>query len=124
MFIHISPEHDALGETISTLKFGERVSTVELGSARPNKDGADVRELKEQVSYLLYLRALVYFLVHIDLLINIQRQIANLKAALLRKEKGEFGFQPSFSPDRGNGSFTSSPSPSWQSMGDVSKSEV
>lgn len=51
-------------------------------------------------------------------------QIANLKAALLRKERGEFGFQPSFSPDRGNGSFASSPAPSWQSSGDASKSEV
>ncbi|KAJ4969161.1 hypothetical protein NE237_015862 [Protea cynaroides] len=60
MFVHISPEPDAVGETISTLKFAERVSTVELGAARVNKDGADVRELKEQ--------------------------IASLKAALARKE--------------------------------------
>ena len=49
MFIHISPEPDAVGETISTLKFAERVSAVELGAARVNKDGADVKELKEQV---------------------------------------------------------------------------
>ena len=49
MFIHISPEPDALGETFSTLKFAERVSTVELGAARANKDSPDVRELKEQV---------------------------------------------------------------------------
>ncbi|MBZ5798184.1 hypothetical protein K8353_50075, partial [Burkholderia contaminans] len=40
---------DAIGETISTLKFAERVATVELGAARVNKDGADVKELKEQV---------------------------------------------------------------------------
>ncbi|KAJ1402397.1 P-loop containing nucleoside triphosphate hydrolase [Sesbania bispinosa] len=60
MFVHISPEVDAIGETISTLKFAERVATVELGAARVNKDGADVKELKEQ--------------------------IANLKAALARKE--------------------------------------
>ncbi|GFY89012.1 P-loop nucleoside triphosphate hydrolases superfamily protein with CH (Calponin Homology) domain-containing protein [Actinidia rufa] len=64
MFVHISPEPDAAGETISTLKFADRVSTVELGAARVNKDGADVKELKEQ--------------------------IANLKAALARKE-GEPG---------------------------------
>ncbi|XP_027349944.1 kinesin-like protein KIN-14I [Abrus precatorius] len=60
MFVHISPESDAIGETISTLKFAERVATVELGAARVNKDGADVKELKEQ--------------------------IASLKAALTRKE--------------------------------------
>ncbi|KAK7337490.1 hypothetical protein VNO77_18067 [Canavalia gladiata] len=60
MFVHISPESDAIGETISTLKFAERVATVELGAARVNKDSTDVKELKEQ--------------------------IASLKAALARKE--------------------------------------
>ncbi|QCD98258.1 kinesin family member C2/C3 [Vigna unguiculata] len=60
MFVHISPESDAIGETISTLKFAERVATVELGAARVNKDSSDVKELKEQ--------------------------IASLKAALARKE--------------------------------------
>ncbi|KAK1428152.1 hypothetical protein QVD17_16980 [Tagetes erecta] len=60
MFVHISPELDAVGETLSTLKFAERVATVELGAARVNKDSSDVKELKEQ--------------------------IANLKAALARKE--------------------------------------
>lgn len=49
MFVHISPELDAVGETLSTLKFAERVSTVELGAARVNKDNTDVKELKEQV---------------------------------------------------------------------------
>lgn len=49
MFVHISPEPDATGETISTLKFAERVATVELGAARVNKDSTDVKELKEQV---------------------------------------------------------------------------
>lgn len=49
MFVHISPEIDAIGETISTLKFAERVSTVELGAARASKDSSDVKELKEQV---------------------------------------------------------------------------
>ncbi|XAR58399.1 Minus-end-directed kinesin ATPase [Bertholletia excelsa] len=52
MFVHISPEPDAIGETISTLKFAERVSTVELGAARVNKDSADVKELKEQIASL------------------------------------------------------------------------
>lgn len=68
MFVHISPEPDAVGETISTLKFAERVATVELGAARVNKDGADVKELKEQ--------------------------IASLKAALVRKEGGSGQPQP------------------------------
>ncbi|CAM0872838.1 unnamed protein product [Alopecurus aequalis] len=52
MFVHISPESDAVGETISTLKFAERVSTVELGAARLNKESGEVRELKEQISRL------------------------------------------------------------------------
>ncbi|CAH9112626.1 unnamed protein product [Cuscuta europaea] len=52
MFVHISPEPDALGETISTLKFAERVATVELGAARVNKDSANVKELKEQIASL------------------------------------------------------------------------
>ncbi|KAJ0978569.1 hypothetical protein J5N97_014043 [Dioscorea zingiberensis] len=53
MFVHISPEMDAIGETISTLKFAERVSTVELGAARANKESGEVKELKEQ-SLLLF----------------------------------------------------------------------
>lgn len=60
MFVHISPEPEALGETLSTLKFAERVSTVELGAARVNKDSADSKELKEQV---LYFSFIVYYLV-------------------------------------------------------------
>lgn len=53
MFVHISPETDAVGETISTLKFAERVSTVELGAARLNKDSSEVKELKDQVLFCL-----------------------------------------------------------------------
>ncbi|CAA0834665.1 P-loop nucleoside triphosphate hydrolases superfamily protein with CH (Calponin Homology) domain [Striga hermonthica] len=101
MFVHISPEPDALSETISTLKFAERVSTVELGAARANKESPDIKELKEQ--------------------------IANLKAALTQKERGELGSKQSgcISPDRVLiRSFGSSPSDSsWQSNGDVSKVE-
>ena len=51
MFVHISPEPDAVGETISTLKFAERVATVELGAAKVNKDSSDVKKLKEQVGF-------------------------------------------------------------------------
>ncbi|CAI0551689.1 unnamed protein product [Linum tenue] len=63
MFVHISPEPDALGETLSTLKFAERVATVELGAAKVNKESTEVKDLKDQ--------------------------IASLKAALARKEGGE-----------------------------------
>lgn len=61
MFVHISPEAEAIGETISTLKFAERVSTVELGAARANKDSADVKELKEQVIIPLELILKTYY---------------------------------------------------------------
>lgn len=50
MFAHLSPEEDSFGETISTLKFAQRVSTVELGTARLNKESSKVMELKEQVN--------------------------------------------------------------------------
>lgn len=52
MFVHISPESDAVGETISTLKFAERVASVELGAAKANKESSEVRELKEQIACL------------------------------------------------------------------------
>lgn len=48
----ISPEPDAVNETISTLKFAERVASVELGAAKANKEGGEVRELKEQIACL------------------------------------------------------------------------
>lgn len=66
MFVHISPETDAIGETISTLKFAERVSTVELGAARANKDSANVKELKEQVivPHALVVPHTIIFLLH------------------------------------------------------------
>ncbi|XP_042373106.1 kinesin-like protein KIN-14Q [Zingiber officinale] len=52
MFIHISPEIDALSETLSTLKFAERVATIELGAAKTNKDNGELRELRQQVASL------------------------------------------------------------------------
>ncbi|KAK3119338.1 hypothetical protein QOZ80_9BG0718300 [Eleusine coracana subsp. coracana] len=52
MFVHIAPEPDAVSESISTLKFAERVATVELGAAKSNKEGAEVKELKEQIACL------------------------------------------------------------------------
>ncbi|KAL0412962.1 UNVERIFIED_CONTAM: Kinesin-like protein KIN-14F [Sesamum radiatum] len=102
MFVHISPEYDALGETLSTLKFAERVSTVELGAARTNKDNTDVKELKEQ--------------------------IASLKAALARKEGGESDAlqhsRPSSpDPQRFRSSGSSPSNSSWTSPGDSCKAE-
>ncbi|OVA20862.1 Calponin homology domain [Macleaya cordata] len=52
MFAHVSPEADSLGETVTTLKFAQRVSTVELGAALLNKENTEVRELREQVEIL------------------------------------------------------------------------
>ncbi|XP_057721575.1 kinesin-like protein KIN-14L [Arachis stenosperma] len=52
MFAHVSPEADSFGETTSTLKFAQRVSTVELGVARMNKETSEIMQLKEQVENL------------------------------------------------------------------------
>ncbi|RCV27310.1 hypothetical protein SETIT_5G314600v2 [Setaria italica] len=52
MFVQINPDTESYSETMSTLKFAERVSGVELGAARSNKEGKDIKELLEQVSYL------------------------------------------------------------------------
>ncbi|KAA8523524.1 hypothetical protein F0562_009947 [Nyssa sinensis] len=50
MFVHINPEVNSIGETISTLKFAERVASIELGAARSNKETGEIRELKEEIS--------------------------------------------------------------------------
>nr|AMS24247.1 kinesin 14-IIa protein [Marsilea vestita] len=52
MFVHVSPDQDSYGETISTLKFAERVAKVELGAAQSNKESGEIRELRDQVAYL------------------------------------------------------------------------
>ena len=49
MFVHVSPDEESYAETISTLKFAERVATVELGAAQSNKESGEVRDLKDQV---------------------------------------------------------------------------
>ena len=49
MFVQINPDTESYSETMSTLKFAERVSGVELGAARSNKEGKDIKELLEQV---------------------------------------------------------------------------
>ncbi|XWS58129.1 hypothetical protein CRYUN_Cryun08bG0008000 [Craigia yunnanensis] len=101
MFVHIAPEYEALGETIGTLKFAERVATVELGAAKVNKDSGEVKDLKEQ--------------------------IASLKATLARKEGESEHLQRtqslSCSPEINRPKLGSSPSlPKWQSFSDLSSS--
>ncbi|KAL7088158.1 hypothetical protein ACP275_13G111000 [Erythranthe tilingii] len=52
MFVHINPEVNSLGETISTLKFAERVATIDLGAAQSNKETSEIREFKDEISNL------------------------------------------------------------------------
>ncbi|KAL2321198.1 hypothetical protein Fmac_030167 [Flemingia macrophylla] len=52
MLVQINSDIKSFSESLSTLKFAERVSGVELGAAKSTKDGRDVRELMEQVSSL------------------------------------------------------------------------
>ncbi|KAG2657232.1 hypothetical protein PVAP13_1KG186200 [Panicum virgatum] len=52
MFVQVNPDVSSYTETLSTLKFAERVSGVELGVARTNKEGKDVRELMDQLALL------------------------------------------------------------------------
>ncbi|KAJ4835493.1 hypothetical protein Tsubulata_015484 [Turnera subulata] len=52
MFVQLNPDADSYSETASTLKFAERVSGVELGAAKSNREGKGVRELTEQVAFL------------------------------------------------------------------------
>ncbi|KAG6501514.1 hypothetical protein ZIOFF_041395 [Zingiber officinale] len=52
MFVQINPEIGSYSETLSTLKFAERVSGVELGAAKSQKEGKDIRDLMEQIATL------------------------------------------------------------------------
>ncbi|XP_031739229.1 kinesin-like protein KIN-14P isoform X2 [Cucumis sativus] len=52
MFVQLNPDVNSYSESLSTLKFAERVSGVELGAARSTKEGRDVRELMDQVASL------------------------------------------------------------------------
>ena len=58
MFVQLNPDVSSYSETISTLKFAERVSGVELGAARSSKEGRDVRELMDQVCFFSYIQFL------------------------------------------------------------------
>lgn len=50
MFVQLNPDVTSYSESMSTLKFAERVSGVELGAAKTSKEGKDVRDLMEQVN--------------------------------------------------------------------------
>nr|GEV60495.1 P-loop nucleoside triphosphate hydrolases superfamily protein with CH (Calponin Homology) domain-containing protein [Tanacetum cinerariifolium] len=52
MFIHVSPDPDTVAETVTTLNFAERVSTVKLGTGKSNNYDGDSKKLKEQVAFL------------------------------------------------------------------------
>lgn len=52
MFVQLNPDVISYSESMSTLKFAERVSGVELGAAKSSKDGRDVRDLMEQLGSL------------------------------------------------------------------------
>ncbi|XAR63915.1 Minus-end-directed kinesin ATPase, partial [Bertholletia excelsa] len=53
MFVQLNPELNSFTESLSTLKFAERVSGVELGAAKSSKEAnRDLKELMEQVSSL------------------------------------------------------------------------
>ncbi|PPR80890.1 hypothetical protein GOBAR_AA39823 [Gossypium barbadense] len=51
-FVHLNPDVDSYSETISTLKFAQRVSGVELGTPQTHREGRDIKELMEQVAFL------------------------------------------------------------------------
>ncbi|XP_049935025.1 kinesin-like protein KIN-14C [Nymphaea colorata] len=52
MFVQLNPDPVSYSESMSTLKFAERVSGVELGAAKSNKESKEVRDLMEQVAQL------------------------------------------------------------------------
>ncbi|XVF50579.1 hypothetical protein PTKIN_Ptkin04bG0112900 [Pterospermum kingtungense] len=52
MLVQLNPDATSYTESMSTLKFAERVAGVELGAARSCKEGKDVRELMEQMAFL------------------------------------------------------------------------
>ncbi|KAF1859561.1 hypothetical protein Lal_00010145 [Lupinus albus] len=52
MLVQINSELKSFSESVSTLKFAERVSGVELGAARSTKAGTDVKDLMEQIATL------------------------------------------------------------------------
>ncbi|CAN6714314.1 unnamed protein product [Malus baccata var. baccata] len=50
MFVQLNPDASSFSESLSTLKFAERVAGVELGAAKSNKEGRDVASLKDTIA--------------------------------------------------------------------------
>jgi hypothetical protein len=50
MFVQLNPDVSSYNESLSTLKFAERASGVELGAARSSKEGKDVNPLARPFS--------------------------------------------------------------------------
>lgn len=96
MFVQLNPDVESFSETISTLKFAERVSGVELGAARSNKDARGVRELMEQVGNLK------------DALSKKDEEIARLRVG--KTGENGLGLQMNGTPIRGD-CFSESSSP-------------
>ncbi|XP_021741019.1 kinesin-like protein KIN-14L isoform X1 [Chenopodium quinoa] len=49
---HVIPEGDNFTETIRTLKFAQKISTIELGAVQSNKTNIEVMQLKEELEIL------------------------------------------------------------------------
>lgn len=67
MLVQINSDVKSYSESLSTLKFAERVSGVELGVAKSTKDGRDVRELMEQViNFIKLIKLYIYFIIYVS----------------------------------------------------------
>ncbi|XP_068636495.1 kinesin-like protein KIN-14C isoform X2 [Aristolochia californica] len=102
MFVQLNPDASSYSETLSTLKFAERVSGVELGAARSSKEGKDVRELIEQVASLK------------DIIAKKDEEIEHL---LLLKDQRSASSNVCHEPQRANSLRHSSSSPHISSIG-------
>eukprot|EP00898_Chlorokybus_atmophyticus_P005281 jgi/Chlat1/5754/Chrsp38S05577 len=49
MFTHISPDEISFGETMSTLNFAHRVSTITLGAAKKNTESGAIKDTRDQL---------------------------------------------------------------------------
>lgn len=50
MFVHVAPEENSAGESLSTLNFGKKVTEITLGAAKRNVDSGASWELKERIN--------------------------------------------------------------------------